>query len=193
MRLTLRCYARSLAVTLCLVLATSCEPPPLGATVPAAPRIVAEINASRETVVGKTIGFGDGGDSERYRVSGWTGPERGMPFTWTLGKSARLSLPIPGYSGALTLKIGMGGFTSPPDLLFQPVTININGHRVAGLEVSGGADFEVPVPAEVANACSTLEVEFQVPKATSPSQLGHSADGRVLGVFVTNITVAPAL
>jgi hypothetical protein len=81
----------------------------------------------------------------------------------------------------------MGGLTNPPGLPFQPVEVYANGQKVADLEVSKLADFEVAIPAEITKAGENLELELRLPKATSPKALGQSGDPRILGVFVVQI------
>ena len=136
------------------------------------------------------IQFGDGGGSERYRISGWVAPQKGLTFNWSDGKSARVSLPISANPGALTLKVRMGGLTNLPDLPFQPVEVYANGQKVADLEVGKLADFDVSIPAEVTATGERLELEFRIPKATSPKALGQSGDLRILGVFVVQMELA---
>jgi hypothetical protein len=72
-------------------------------------------------VVGTSIQFNAGGNSERYRVTGWSQTER--EFTWSEGKSAQLALPIPSDPGALTLVIKLGALISRPAVPYQTVEV----------------------------------------------------------------------
>ena len=141
--------------------------------------------------VGKTVQFGAGGKSEEIRVSGWSGPEPGMTFTWSHGTSAKLALPVPGHVGPLSLKFHMGGLTSPPRIPFQPVTLYANGRAVAEWQVGAAeADFFATVPAEIINGRSILDLELALPQATSPMSLGSGPDFRQLAIYLVSVEVA---
>jgi hypothetical protein len=75
---------------------------------PEEPTAVLEPSPALTNIIGTVIEFGEGGASEMYGVSGWTGP-KGKTFRWSEGTSAKLALPIPAGSGALTIKMRMGG------------------------------------------------------------------------------------
>jgi hypothetical protein len=135
-------------------------------------------------VVGKQINFGQGSDSERYRVSGWSHTEE--KFTWTEGTAAKLSLPVGRESAPLRLRVWMAAFTHPPDLPSQPVEVFIGGQKVAEWQVnSTPAEYIVALPANAAKGGGTLEVEFRTPKATSPKSVGLNDDRRVLGACLS--------
>lgn len=134
-------------------------------------------------VVGQQIKFGKGGDSERYRVSGWSHTEDN--FTWTEGTSAKLSLPIGKEPGPLNLTVNMSGFAQPPQLTSQPVEVLVNGQKLADWEAGSIArEYSVSVPADAIKGGGTIEIEFRTPKATSPKSVGLNEDPRVLGIGV---------
>lgn len=58
-------------------------------------------NNATANVVGKRIEFKSGGNSEPYRISGWSKTE--TEFTWSEGTAAKIALPISPNGGALTL------------------------------------------------------------------------------------------
>jgi hypothetical protein len=140
---------------------------------------------STPDVIGASIQFNAGGNSERYRVSGWSKIEK--EYTWSEGKSAQLGLPIPSNPGALTLVIKMGALVNPSALPYQKVEVFANGQKIADWHVTDTADFTAPIPAEVTKKSSILNIEFRLPNATSPKTLGLGDDGRVLGIRVYSI------
>jgi hypothetical protein len=143
------------------------------------------------TVVGRKIEFGQGGDSEKYRTSGWSHTEE--KFTWTEGNSAKLSFPVGNEAGPLQLNILMGAFTHPPDLPTQPVEVFVNGQKLAEWQVGGdAAGYNVPIPADTVKRGSKLEVEFRIPKAMSPKSVGLGEDSRVLGICLLSLELAKA-
>jgi hypothetical protein len=135
------------------------------------------------SVVDQVIQFTS--DSERYRVSGWSKTEGN--FAWTEGSSARLALPIPVDAGPLTVKMTLLGLTQPPALPFQPVEVYVKDRKVAEWQVSASAQFTAEIPAELTKGTKTLNLEFRIPKATSPKALGMNTDTRVLGICAYSI------
>jgi hypothetical protein len=135
-------------------------------------------NAVPGSVVGQVIQFTSA--SERYRVSGWSKTEG--DFAWTDGTSARLALPIPADTGPLTVKMTLRGLIQPPTLPSQPVEVYVNDQKVADWQVSDTAAFTGEIPAELTKGAGTLNLEFRIPKATSPKALGMNTDTRILGI-----------
>jgi hypothetical protein len=136
-------------------------------------------------VVGKRIEFKTGGDSETYRVSGWSKTE--AEFTWTEGTAAKLALPISNSSNGLTLRITMSALIHPPELTSQPVELYANGEKLSAWEVGDTAEFVATIPADMTKAGGTLALEFKTPKATTPKALGVNADSRILGICVRSL------
>lgn len=139
--------------------------------------------SSPGSVLGQVINFTP--DSERYRVSGWSKTEGN--FAWTEGNSARLALPIPADSGPLTVKMTLRGLIQPPALVSQPVEVYVNDRKIADWLVAETAAFTAEVPAELTKGAELLNLEFRIPKATSPKTLGMNADTRVLGICAYSI------
>lgn len=136
-------------------------------------------------VLGTSIQFNAGGNSERYRLSGWSKTEK--EYTWSEGKSAQLGLPISSSPGALTLLVKMGALVSHPAVPYQKVEVFANGQKIAGWEVADTADFSALIPAEITKKESILNIEFRVPNATSPKALGLGDDARILGIRVYSV------
>jgi hypothetical protein len=144
---------------------------------------------SEQSVVGRSISFGQGGGSEPYRTSGWSQAEQ--KFTWSEGNSAKLSLPIGKESGPLNLNVAMAAYTHPPELRSQPVEVYVNGQKLAEWEVnSNTAGYYVTIPADTVKGASKLEIEFRTPKAISPKSVGAGQDYRVLGVCLASLELA---
>lgn len=152
--------------------------------------------------VGMTIFFGLGGDSERIRRSGWSYTEQF--HTWSDGHSASLGVHLPHARAPIQLHFKMAGF-APPALLFQPVEVYVNSEHLVSWEVSHHNVFTVTIPARllaeppplpdgrmpfVAEPGARLIVEFRMPRAASPKQLGHGEDPRLLGVQMTELHIS---
>jgi hypothetical protein len=145
-------------------------------------------NSPRESVISKIIHFDASGESEPYRVLGWSKTEE--KFTWSEGSLAKLSLPIPKNPGPLVLKVAMAALIREPDRPFQPVEGYANGCKIAEWKIGNTAKFAAPIPGELSKGGGELAVEIRIPKATSPKALGQNEDTRVLGVCVHWIEVA---
>lgn len=144
--------------------------------------------AAAKPVVGQEIRFATGGNSEPYRVSGWSTTE--PQFTWTEGTAAKLSLPVGKPAGALKLVVMAAGFVKEPELPKQEVQVYANGEQVAEWQIGTTEVVTAVIPAEIAGRSETLALEFRTPKAASPEQLGTAPDKRVIGLAVYHVTVS---
>jgi hypothetical protein len=136
--------------------------------------------------LGAIINFGASGDSDRFKVSGWSAKEK--EFTWTLGKGGVLSVKVPAVDGALNLRAKLVGLIHPPELAYQPVEVYVNDEKVADWEVSTPADFMAIVPQKIA-AAKNLKIELRTPKSTTPKAIHMNDDARVLGVACYEIQI----
>ena len=136
-------------------------------------------------VVGKRIDFKTGGNSEPFRISGWSTTE--TEFTWTEGTVAISAFPISQSPGGLTLYMVMAALIKPPELPMQPVEVYANGQKIAEWEVGNTAEFDAAIPGSITRFGGTLTIEFRTPKAASPKALGLNPDPRVLGICVRSL------
>jgi hypothetical protein len=146
-----------------------------------------DTSTGRNYTPGKKVLFGLSGDSERFRVSGWSTTEK--EITWTEGPSAVLEFTGIPSSASLRLTMTLAALVTPPRLPAQPVEVYANGKKLADWEVIGKAEFTALVPPRSAGDGETLRIEFRIPKSVSPKQLGLSDDPRVLGVSVFDLTL----
>lgn len=131
---------------------------------------------------GTVVAFNQGGDSELYRVSGWSVTEE--KFTWTEGQAASLAMTIAAAETAVTLRMKLAGLTNAPDLPFQPVEVFANDQKIAEWQVAETADFTASIPADLTRAGGPLTINLKTPKAASPKALGTTADPRVIALTV---------
>jgi len=137
--------------------------------------------------VGTLIKFGNGGDSERFRTSGWSKTEDQQ--TWTEGNSAVLNFSGLPPSQPLKLRITLLPFTKEPELPAQPIEVYANGKKVADWQVIGRSTYAASIPADAVSDTGALTLEFRIPKAASPQSLGISADSRQLGVAAFDLVI----
>jgi hypothetical protein len=138
--------------------------------------------------LGRKVLFGEAGDSERFRVSGWSSTEK--EITWTDGPSAVLQFTGVPSSTSLRLKITLAALINPPQLPAQPVEVYANGQKIADWLVAGKAEFTALIPPRQEAQGDALKIEFRFPKAISPKELGLNDDPRVLGVSCFDMVIS---
>ena len=131
---------------------------------------------------GTKVSFGTGGNSERLRVSGWSGTE--PQITWTEGTSAVLAMRVSPTTDPVVLKMNLAGLTKDPDLPFQPVEVYINDQKIADWHVAEEpAEFSAAIPQAMTNSGGLLgwgeggtyrllRITLKIPKAVSPKAFG---------------------
>lgn len=149
-----------------------------------------------------TIYFGIGGDSQRVRIEGWSGVERF--FTWTDGTRASVALRFPSNSHDIQLRFEIDDVFVPRDLPFQPVDVFVNSEKLASWQAGPTKSFTIDVPGKLLRPPKALSVrpnfipepgwvaliEFHIPKATSPKQLGIGEDSRLLGLRMRELHIS---
>jgi hypothetical protein len=137
-------------------------------------------SASGQLAYGTKVSFGQGGTSEKFKVSGWSTTEE--KFTWTEGIAATLKVQVSASDSPVTLKMTLAGLIKDPELPSQPVEVLVNNRKVADWQVANTAVFTTVIPQELTKAGGELTIVLKTPKATSPKALAQNADERVLGV-----------
>lgn len=113
-------------------------------------------------------------------VSGWAEPgEKGI---WSLGKFSVVQVTAPADlrpTESLALEFSSIGFSDTP-LRPQPVTVKVNGQKVAFLEVAPGdwALYRASIPAGLVKPGQKTTITFDVPEARAPG----GPDPRILGI-----------
>jgi hypothetical protein len=136
---------------------------------------------------GTKIGFGAGGNSEQYRVSGWSKTE--ADHTWTEGTHAILAFAALPSSEPLELRMTLAGLVKPPERPSQPVEVSANGKKIAEWQVADKQQFTATIPAGIIAPNGTLTLHFKIPKAVSPKSIELNADPRVLGICAFDLVI----
>jgi len=145
-------------------------------------------SAPPEVSLGTKITFGEGGNAEPYKISGWSKTEE--KFTWTEGTSAELHIPIGATSETVALKMRIAALIKPPELPYQPVEISVNNQKIAEWQVGNTAEFVAAIPHDITKLGGVLAITIKTPKATSPKALSLSADPRVLGICCLDLELS---
>ncbi len=141
------------------------------------------------------VSFAYGGQGERFQIQGWSGMEQG--FTWTDGEVASLGFRLQQSRTPVLLHVKMAGNTRAPELPFQPVDVVIvetfarppHQKTIAHWDVAEEKVFTTTIPKEFVRGPETItRLEFHIPKAVSPADLGGSGDRRRLGLRVAELT-----
>src|SRR5205823_7830986 len=94
---------------------------------------------------GTEVSFGKGGNSELFRVSGWSRTE--PQSTWTEGTAAVLAMRVSPTNEPVALKMKLAGLTKDPELSYQPVEVYVNDQKVADWQVvADPAEFSASIP-----------------------------------------------
>lgn len=130
---------------------------------------------------GKAFRFGHGQRDNSCLVEGWGVPENG--FVWSEGKFAAVTLP--NVSGPAEVSISLWGYAEGR-LKAQEVLFFANGLFVGGYSISDSKVVTFPV---APGNGDVLKLNFYIPTAIAPAELGTSPDGRCLGVALAVIAV----
>jgi hypothetical protein len=121
-----------------------------------------------------------------YLLSGWSCPESwGI---WTEGSNAKLVLPLPKENVSLVLIEAMPLVN--PDHPEQAVKVLVNGIESGKFRLTTKGQFDVQIPeASKRNAHGIFIIEFQLPDAVRPSDIGINDDSRKLALGLISITL----
>jgi hypothetical protein len=114
--------------------------------------------------------------------TGWSNSE--PEFTWTDGINVQLFIPLV-TDGAENLKMILSAFplTYGEELSQQLVIVRSNGVELGRWKMDHDGEYSVSIPSDFVEN-GLLNIEFELPNATSPSGLGMSQDPRNLGMAV---------
>ena len=141
-------------------------------------------------VLGTIVTFAKGGDSGRFRSSGWSDTEE--QHTWTEGNTAIVRFAGLPPSKPLSLKVTAVGFTKDPQMSSQPTQVYANGAKIADWDVRDKKQYSATIPSGTIDSAGKLTLEFRLPNAASPQSLGVSADSRQLGLCVFDLVIDQA-
>ena len=131
--------------------------------------------------VALTIDFGRGGNSDAYRLDGWSLPE--TDFCWTIGRRSALRLPRPLAPHGMVLELKCAPFADPARLAAQRLTLCVDGQETALMRMRIGGNFAWFLPSSDATG-RDLSIVLDHPDAARPRDLGLSADEREIALMV---------
>ena len=135
------------------------------------------------------LSFAQGGASNDYIGTGWSGPED--HYSWTDGHTATVYLPGQPPRSDLVLRVNLSAYT-PGKLNGQRVRVLVNGHEVAKWMITSGfATHSAWVPQADTSGADTTEIAFELPDAAAPISIGEGLDNRTLGVAVSWLQLTP--
>lgn len=137
--------------------------------------------------LGERVLFDSAGRGINYLASGWSTPESWG--TWSEGSSAILFFPVKPTKIA-SISIEFNALVSPTHPL-QRVEIFVNGVPSLSLmvnEPSGTVEVKLPETAKL-DSFSGVKVEFRLPDAVSPKNIGLGNDARILAFGLKAVTL----
>jgi hypothetical protein len=141
---------------------------------------------------GDTVTFGEDGNGDAYVAAGWSGGERAG--RWTAGKEALVFVPLAEpISDGLTMAFDLRPFIVHGKIDKQRVHVYVNDARVDYWEVSSPGRYIVHLDGTRFPGSSELTLRFELPDASSPSEHLVGQDERHLGLYLSRLTIDPAL
>jgi hypothetical protein len=145
--------------------------------------------AARQYAWGTELRFGEHGNAGPFYGIGWSNPERDI--TWTDGHLATLVLPVPPAKGDVTLTASFTGFVSAGKRERQSVRLLVNRYEVAQWVATGDfQEYTALIPKEDLGD-AVVEIEFDLPDASSPVEMGTGTDPRTLGLAMFKLKLVP--
>jgi hypothetical protein len=134
------------------------------------------------------IYFGIKGNAEQYQQEGWNEPEDG--FTRTNGQSANLLIKTTSKPKSdIIMNASVYPFIVPGKLEKQRVIININGRKAGEWDVPADGEYNLTIPKDFIKG-NELNINFVLPDAIAPIDLGFKTDTRVLGLAIKDINLS---
>ena len=139
---------------------------------------------------GAVVRFGLGGESHRFRTTGWSATE--LDHTWSDGPAASIAISAPAPNAPLRLTMRLSGMTAPPGLPAQPVDVYVQGEKVATWQVAEENDYVAVIP-EPLTRRGFMNIDLHIPKAVAPAETMPGADPRRLGIACVEFKIEPVV
>jgi hypothetical protein len=138
-----------------------------------------------DAIASRCVGLHDFANSQSGRLLSAGFGVKEAAGHWTNGEEAQLRCNVAGQMPKL-MKLKLSPFVYGK-LTSQRVTVRINGAEIAHLELSGGQTREISIALPAIDGSRDVKVDFDIPDAVSPHELGAGEDSRVLGLFFNSV------
>jgi hypothetical protein len=126
----------------------------------------------------------------QYMGEGWrVEPDN---LSWTIGNRAEFMLPLPEYGGQWSFRATVKPYLAPGKLERQRLVL-LAGGRIVGewsLDHNDFTTLDWNIPGDWADGEGGLTLEFELPDAASPHELGAGADQRQLGLAFSTLVIS---
>jgi hypothetical protein len=126
----------------------------------------------------------------QYMGEGWRVEPNNL--SWTIGDRAEFKLPLPEFSGTWSFRATVKPYLAPGKLERQRVLLTVQ-EKTVGKWILDDKDFTTldwSIPGDWADSETGFELEFQMPDAASPHELGAGADQRQLGLAFSSLVIS---
>lgn len=124
--------------------------------------------------------FGNGGNSNNYKMKGWSVAE--TQHTWTIGNTIALGFIVPRTDKDIIFKFTANGLIALPDIPFQLIEFYVNGNKIESVQVSAKKEYSVVIPNQTIQDDHVIIIQMKIPSAISPKALRYNEDTRELGI-----------
>ncbi|NBD95832.1 MAG: hypothetical protein GVY11_05070, partial [Gammaproteobacteria bacterium] len=139
--------------------------------------------------IGEPVRLVKGSPRLQDLVEGWSVPSKhGM--VWSRARRAVIELPLPETdhaASAMLLRLDYQPYTAQGRIEAPRVRLSVNGRPQASWSDGGRGWRELTLPPGLVSGAATLRLEFELPDAASPAELGLGADVRKLGLALYGI------
>lgn len=148
-------------------------------------QIASGSKASAETYqYGSKILFDSSNSAVPYQAYGFSSAS---DFTWTDGREASLVFKLPPKPSSLLIRAVFIPFTAP-GIPEQIIDIHANEQYVGQWKAGAQGEYQILIPKNLISS-ERLQLTFEFPKASRPSELGISGDVRQLGIGFQSLVI----
>jgi hypothetical protein len=128
--------------------------------------------------------------AQNFLKEGWAlGQDKALGSTWTNAPVSRILAPGSTKTGPHLLWLHIGALTGK-ELPFQEFMVFLDGVALGQFRCeSNDTVMAIPVPAELVANKSEIVVEFDLPSASRPCEIGRGSDSRLLALRLTHLDI----
>ena len=139
----------------------------------------------------QVISFSKNAIETKYVISGLSPPSN--TFSWSDSNSVLFEFSAPGATNNLMLTAKVIPFLGDGKIPSQEVNILVNNTLIGNwnLDTAGIHEESVTIPLQLLDEDGSFVLEFDIPNAAVPKDLGVNGDARMLGIAFLSMSITP--